>query len=112
MATHPAKAWLVVACDLPLVTGERIRELLLSRDPLKQATAYFNLERNQFEPLFAIYESSIYSRMLHFLSQGVLCPQKVLFNCSIKKLNLKTQSFLKNANTPEEKETALKQLEE
>jgi len=91
MATYPNKAWLVMACDLPLLTTETLNELILARDPLKQATAYFNQERKQFEPLFAIYEPGIYSRMLHFLGEGVSCPQKVLFNSSVNTLPLTTQ---------------------
>lgn len=112
MAQSPDKAWLIIACDLPFVTDEKISELISERDPLKQATAFYNQERKQFEPLFAIYEPSIYSRMLHFLGEGLHCPQKVLFNSSIKKLTLESQSFLENANTPEEKARVLKQLEE
>lgn len=111
MSRHPDNAWIVIACDLPFVTHDKISELISERDPLKQATAFFNQERKQFEPLFAIYEPSIYSRMLHFLGESVLCPQKVLFNSSIKKLSLESQSFLENANTPEEKDSVLKQLE-
>jgi molybdopterin-guanine dinucleotide biosynthesis protein A len=112
MATHPERAWLVVACDLPLVTAENIKELLRVRDPFKQATAFYNQEREQFEPLFAIYEGTMYSRMLHFLSEGVTCPQKVLFNSSIKKVSLESQGFLQNVNTPEEKKRVLKLLKE
>lgn len=111
MAHYPDKAWLVIACDLPFVSVEKVAELISARDPLKQATAFFNIERKQFEPLFAIYEPQIYSRMLHFLGEGVLCPQKVLFNSNIKKLQLETQSFLENANTPEEKAGVLAKLE-
>lgn len=112
MSLHPDRAWLVIACDLPFISVEKICELISERDPLKQATAFFNNERKQFEPLFAIYEPTIYSRMLHFLGEGVLCPQKVLFNSSIKKLKLETQSFLENANTPEEKARVLAMLAE
>ena len=111
MSRFPDKAWLVCACDLPLVSASAIEELVSQRDPLKQATAFFNEERNQFEPLFAIYEPQIYSRMLHFLGEGLLCPQKVLFNSSIKKLRLASQGFLVNANTPEERESIYSRIE-
>lgn len=110
MASHPGKAWFVVACDLPLVTSLTMEELLAERDPLKQATAYFNIERKHFEPLFAIYEPRIYSRMLHFLGEGMTCPQKVLFNSHIKCLELKSQGPLENVNTPEERAKVLEAL--
>jgi molybdopterin-guanine dinucleotide biosynthesis protein A len=111
MTSYPDKAWLVIACDLPLITFDKIQELIEARNYLKQATAYFNEERKQFEPLFAIYEPRIYSRMLHFLGEGVTCPQKVLFNSSIKKLSLKSQGQLENANTPEDHTRILQALE-
>ncbi|MCM2348826.1 MAG: molybdopterin-guanine dinucleotide biosynthesis protein B [Bacteriovoracaceae bacterium] len=111
MSEYPKKAWLVIACDLPFVTAHKIADLISERDGLKQATAFYNEERKQFEPLFAIYEPGMYSRMLHFLAEGIHCPQKVLFNSSIKKLRLETQDFLVNANTPEERHKVRKILE-
>jgi molybdopterin-guanine dinucleotide biosynthesis protein A len=84
---------------------------MMERDPLKQATAYFNSERKMFEPLFTIYEPHIYSRLLHFLGERVSCPQKVLFNSSIKRLELPSQNFLFNANTPEEGRSVMELLE-
>lgn len=110
MSRYPNKAWLVIACDLPFVTAGKIADLISERDALKQATAFYNEERKQFEPLFAIYEPGIYSRMLHFLGEGVQCPQKVLFNSSIKKLRLETQGFLENANTPDERNKILRTM--
>lgn len=107
MTEHPTKAFLVVACDLPLVTGGHIQQLIEQRDPLKQATAFFNGERKMFEPLFAIYEPQIYTRLMHFLGERMTCPQKVLFNSNIKRLELPRQDFLMNVNTPEEAQTVL-----
>lgn len=111
MAQYPDTAWIVIACDLPFINADRVLDLIRERDPLKQATAYFNFERKQFEPLFAIYEPRIYSRMLHFLGEGLTCPQKVLFNSAIKKLPLAEQSFLANANTPEDREKIISMME-
>lgn len=111
MTEHPEKAFLVAACDLPLITKDHIQNLILERDPLRQATAFFNGERKMFEPLFTIYEPHAYSRLMHFLGQRVTCPQKVLFNSSIKRLELPAQDFLFNANTPEEGKAALEFLE-
>lgn len=111
MSQYPDKAWLVIACDLPFVNAKNIADLIFEYDPLKQATAYFNEERKQFEPLFTIYGPGMYSRMLHFLAEGIQCPQKVLFNSSVKRLRLETQSFLENANTPEDRQRIVSALE-
>ncbi len=103
MSHHPDKAWIVIACDLPYISNDKIADLISARDSSKHATAFFNQERKQFEPLFAIYEPQIYANMLNFLGQGMTCPQKVLFNTPVKRLSLETQSFLINVNTPEER---------
>ncbi len=103
MAQYPDKAWLVIACDLPYVSTTSIEALISERDASKEATAFYNIERKQFEPLFAVYEPNIYKRMLQYLGEGFTCPQKVLFNSPIKKLTLKNQGFLQNINTPEER---------
>ena len=103
MSHHPDKAWIVIACDLPYISQDKIADLISARDSSKHATAFFNQERKQFEPLFAIYEPQIYQNMLHFLGLGMTCPQKVLFNTPVKKLALDSQSFLVNVNTPEER---------
>ncbi len=100
MVEFPGTSWLVIACDLPFISKEKIVDLISKRNLKKQATAYFNLERKNFEPLFAIYESHIYSHLLYFLGQGVYCPQKILFNSKVEELELMSQSFLENANTP------------
>lgn len=106
------KAVLVLACDLPLITEENIKELILKRNPYKQATAYFNETNKRFEPLFAIYEPSVLSKILTLIGNGINCPQKVLYQSNVEVLNLKEQSFLFNANTPDEKKYIEKKLGE
>lgn len=102
MSEYPNKAFLVVACDLPMISMNLVKDLIEKRDPLKQGTAYFNDTRKHFEPLFAIYEPKIYSRLLHFLGERMNCPQKALFNSSVKVLKLEEEYQLENANTPED----------
>ena len=110
MSVYPEKSWLVLACDLPLISAENLKELIKQRDPLRQATAYFNNKAGNFEPLFAIYGPEIYSRMLHFLSEGVTSLQKVLSISTVKKLALQTEGALLNANTLEDRAKALEIL--
>ncbi len=102
MTEMPDKAWLVVACDLPLITPENIEDLINLRDQECEATAYFNLERNHFEPLFAIYEPSSYKGLLEVIGERKTCPQKFLYKGKIKKIDLPNHGFLMNVNTPEE----------
>ncbi|MBT8186826.1 MAG: NTP transferase domain-containing protein, partial [Croceitalea sp.] len=37
---HPEAAWLVLACDLPLITKSSLQRLIQERDPKKAATAF------------------------------------------------------------------------
>ena len=68
--SNPNVAWLVVACDLPLLGKTGIRQLVKSRNTSKIATA-FNSPVSPFpEPLVAIWEPRSYPALLHFLTRG------------------------------------------
>jgi molybdopterin-guanine dinucleotide biosynthesis protein A len=55
-AEHPGSAWLVLACDLPLLDAPTLAHLLAERDPRRVATAYRSSHDGLPEPLCAIYE--------------------------------------------------------
>ncbi len=55
-AQHPEAAWLVLACDLPLLDEATLAHLLRARDPARSATAYRSSHDGLPEPLCAIYE--------------------------------------------------------
>ncbi len=104
----PEAAWLVVACDLPLLNEKSIRQLRNQRNLSKLATA-FNSPVNEFpEPLIAIWEPRAYPVLLQFLAQGYSCPRKVLINSMIALLDAEDPKALMNVNSPEEKEQAIK----
>lgn len=99
---HPNHAWLVVACDVPLVNELTISELLQGRNPSKIATSFYNSETDFPDPLVTIWEPKAYPRLLHFLSLGYSCPRKVLINSNTEVLTPSNPDFLLNANNPEE----------
>ncbi len=104
---HPDAAWLVAACDLPLLDKETIAQLIGYRNPSKVATA-FNSPVNEFpEPLIAIWEPRSYPILLQFLAQGYSCPRKVLINSNVELLNAGKPDALRNVNSPEEMEEAI-----
>ncbi len=107
---EPCTAWLVVACDLPLVDADLIMQLLESRDPAKSATAFLNEEFHLPEPLLSIWEPKIYSEALLWLSWGYSCPRKVLINTNCKLLNAPDGGKLANINTPAEYTSIKNQL--
>jgi molybdopterin-guanine dinucleotide biosynthesis protein A len=66
----PGRAWLVVACDLPLLTSDTIRELIAHRNPQKMATAFQLPERGFPEPLITIWEPKAKDLLETFFAQG------------------------------------------
>ncbi|MCL1664928.1 NTP transferase domain-containing protein [Elizabethkingia ursingii] len=96
------KAWLVVACDLPLLDKESLKLLIESRNPEKVATTYESPFDGLPEPLISIWEPKSYPLLLHFLGIGNTCPRKVLINSDTLILKSQNPDALMNVNTPED----------
>ncbi len=102
----PDSAWLVVACDLPLLTEKTLQHLTDNRCTSTIATAYQSSFDDFPEPLITIWEPKSYPLLLSFLSQGYSCPRKVLINSDITLLKAPNPDELTNVNTPEDLEKA------
>ena len=101
-AAHPHAAWLVVACDLPLLDSTTLAGLLAGRDVSRLATAYRSASDGLPEPLCAIYEPASREAILRFVATGICCPRKFLIAHNVALLAPASPSALANANTPEE----------
>lgn len=101
-ARHPDAAWLVLACDLPLLDQETLEHLLRSRHPERQATAYRSTHNGLPEPLCAIYEPSSREAMLAHVASGRDCPRKFLLNASTELIDQPQPGALDNVNTPKD----------
>lgn len=113
LAAHrrfPETAWLVVACDLPLVTAESIRALINERDAALCATAVLNPEKNWPEPLLAIWEPSGLGFLESNAREDRYCPRKTLQECSPALISFADPGVLFNANTPAERALAERKL--
>jgi len=99
---YPNQAWLVLACDLPLLDQDAILHLIQHRNPSKVATTFFNKETKFPDPLVTIWEPKAYPRLLHFLSLGYSCPRKVLINSNTEVIKPHNEDILLNANSPDE----------
>ena len=113
--THPGKALLVIACDLPLLDAATLAALVAARNPNQIATAFIGPQSDGPhgglpEPLCAIYEPAAYPRMLEFLGRGITCPRKVLINSPAHLIAPPNVSTLANANDPEAYKEALKSI--
>lgn len=100
------KAWLIIACDLPLLDKNSIDFLIQSRDHEKMATAYASPSDGLPEPLIAIWEPKSYPLLHQFLSTGSTSLRKILMNSDTKILKPNNPDFLMNVNTPEDMEKA------
>ena len=97
-------AWLVVACDLPLLDAKTIDFLVQQRDETAVATTFQSAYDNLPEPLITIWEPKSLPLFETALSEQKYSPQQVLMNAKIKVLVVPDLNVLLNVNTPEEKE--------
>lgn len=126
MDAYPQAAWLVAACDLPYLDKPALDSLVAGRDPSKLATAFAGPRVRGAhgdgdrdappshspadglpEPLFAIYEPAMRTRLKEFAALGRHCPRKALINSPCHILPAPDPRFLANINHPEEYRRAL-----
>lgn len=100
----PDSAWLVIACDLPLMDESTLLYLVDNRNPSSVATAYQSPVNEFPEPLITVWEPKSYPLLLSFLAQGYSCPRKVLINSDVTLVNALNAEALTNVNTPDELE--------
>ncbi len=107
----PEVAWLVLACDLPLIDLEALKALISERRPELMATAYALQDNPLPEPLCAIWEPKALERSLSYLESGQgTCPRKFLINHPVHLVFPKKEEVLLNANSKTEYLDALKKL--
>lgn len=107
---HPGAAWLAVACDLPRLDEDTLAALVAGRNPFRFATAFRGYQ-DLAEPLCTLWEPKARARLYQFLGAGFDCPRKVLINSPIALLDLPKAGALTNANTPEERQEVLDDLD-
>lgn len=107
----PEVAWLVLACDLPLIDLASLQELIAGRDPNLLATAFADREDPLPEPLCAIWEPHALKKSKSYLESGNgTCPRKFLINNETKLVFPSNLNVLLNANSEEEYKEAVVRL--
>ena len=109
-ARFPEASWLVLACDLPLISRESVAYLLENRRRGKAATAFLSPFNNRPEPLIAIWEKSGLQQLTVDYKNGKGCPRKTLQNVDVAIIDNPYADEQFNANTPEEMLEALAKL--
>ncbi len=107
----PDAAWLVLACDLPLMDLTALEELIASRDPQAMATAFAKKENPLPEPMCAIWEPHAFAASMDYLENGPhTCPRKFLINHRTTLVHPANETVLWNANSEEEYKEALEKI--
>ncbi|MBF0522373.1 MAG: NTP transferase domain-containing protein [Candidatus Omnitrophica bacterium] len=102
--------WIVLACDLPFVTEQTLKNLIKTRDPQKIATSYLSVHDGLPEPLCAIYEPSAKKCLSKFLKKNIFCPRKILIQSNAQLIPLRQKAALDNINSRQDYDKALKSL--
>jgi molybdopterin-guanine dinucleotide biosynthesis protein A len=101
-ARHPEAAWLVLACDLPLLDEVTLAHLVRSRAPERVATAYRSSHDGLPEPLCAIWEPRSAAPLAGYVASGRQCPRRFLLGADTHLIEEPNPGALDNINTPEE----------
>ncbi|MDF4204218.1 NTP transferase domain-containing protein [Maribacter sp. SA7] len=105
---HPDAAWLVLACDLPLMDKKALEELIEARNSDKIASAFADSDDPLPEPLCAIWEPEALKQSVVYLQAGNgSCPRKFLINSDVNLVFPQQKEVLLNANSRAEYEEAL-----
>ncbi len=108
---YPDVAWLVLACDLPLIDEKSLRELIKARKGRAEATAFALKENPLPEPLCAIWEPQALKGAKTYLEQGNgSCPRKFLINNNTHLVFPENAQVLMNANSEVEYKEAMTKL--
>lgn len=103
----PERAWLVLACDLPLLDAATLEYLVRARAPERQATAFRSSHDALPEPLCAVYEPASRDAIIAYVARGRTCPRKFLLGADVRLIDEPDPRALDNANTPEEYAAAM-----
>lgn len=98
---HDDVAWFVVACDMPGLNEETVRNLVQSRNSRRAATAFRSPVDGIVEPLCAIYEPATLARFARRAPTGQgLSPRDLLTDSDVEFVDLADAGALANVNTP------------
>ncbi|MEM1003678.1 MAG: NTP transferase domain-containing protein [Bacteroidota bacterium] len=108
---YPEVAWLVLACDLPLLNKQGLSELVEQRNTEKYATAFSAKDSGLPEPLVAIWEPKALIAAKNYLETTKnSSPQKFLIDSDIQLVVSSSKEQLYNANSMEDYQLIQKKL--
>ena len=100
---YPEAAWLVVACDLPLLQDSTLGRLIEARDGHHMAIAYCSPFDGLPEPLCALWEPQALERLAAQVQEGRHSLRHALASVDAWLLPAPVDGALDNINTPEDR---------
>ncbi|MBN1928521.1 MAG: bifunctional molybdenum cofactor guanylyltransferase MobA/molybdopterin-guanine dinucleotide biosynthesis adaptor protein MobB [Chlorobiaceae bacterium] len=108
---RPDAAWLVAACDFPLIDEAAMASLAKARNPFRFATAFVSGDRDRPEPLLTIYEPKSRRRLLEAHAAGNDSLRSFLRRNRVALVEPHDPAALFNANDPGEFDKARRMIE-
>lgn len=108
---YPDSAWLVIACDVPLMDLQALQYLIEQRGQTKIATAFESPEDGLPEPLIAVWEPESYELLKLYHQKPHLSLRKILIKHQAKIIKASNADALISANTPDEAKRIFEILE-
>ncbi|MGD1947053.1 MAG: molybdenum cofactor guanylyltransferase [Croceivirga sp.] len=100
---YPKTAFLVLACDLPLLNEDGLRELIEHRDRSKYATVFSKKDSGMPEPLIAIWEpEALREAKTYWKKAKSSSPKAYLLQSDIRLVTPSKEEQLYNTNSVEE----------
>lgn len=109
-AAYPQAAWLVVACDLPLLDDAALETLARARDGRHAAIGYRSGHDDLPEPLCTIWEPAALDRLEQQVRAGRNGLRETLLRVDLLLLPTPRDAVLDNANTPQERERLMRRM--
>ncbi|MGH8062474.1 MAG: NTP transferase domain-containing protein [Pseudoxanthomonas sp.] len=109
-AAHPQAAWLVVACDLPLLDDATLETLIRARDGRHAAIGYRSDHDDLPEPLCTLWEPAALDRLEQQVRAGRNGLRDALLQVEMLLLPAPSDGALDNANTPQERERLMRRM--
>ncbi|WP_240906636.1 MULTISPECIES: NTP transferase domain-containing protein [Komagataeibacter] len=107
---YPDVAWLVVACDLPMLDDMTLAVLVNERNADLAATAYLSESDGLPEPLCTIWEPATLAALDKQAVNQKIRPRQMLTHSTVRLLEVKKTGALENINAPDERDRVLKRL--
>lgn len=101
---YPEAAWLVLACDLPLLQPSTLLALIRARDGRHAAIAYRSAVDDLPEPLCALWEPAALARLSQQVKAGRYRLRDILQSDDTLLLPAPDGDVLDNINTPQDLE--------